>query len=164
MISSTANNSGSRWLRWEPHIHAPGTVLNNQFKGATAWPDYLAALEAAAPAIRALGVTDYYSTDTYEQLLEHKASGRLPSCDLIFPNVEMRLALGTVKGRWVNIHLLVNPDDPECLGELKRILARLTFEAHYDIFNCSREDLIRLGRKTDAAAKSESAAFARGCE
>ena len=24
---------GSEWKRWEPHIHAPGTVLNNQFGG-----------------------------------------------------------------------------------------------------------------------------------
>ena len=24
---------GSEWHRWEPHIHAPGTVLNNQFEG-----------------------------------------------------------------------------------------------------------------------------------
>jgi hypothetical protein len=77
MTSSPAVNSGSRWLRWEPHIHAPGTVLNNQFKEATAWEGYLGALETAAPPIRALGVTDYYSTDTYEQLLDHKASGRL---------------------------------------------------------------------------------------
>ena len=23
---------GSEWRRWEPHIHAPGTVMNNQFK------------------------------------------------------------------------------------------------------------------------------------
>jgi ABC-type lipoprotein export system ATPase subunit len=163
MPSPPITNSGSRWLRWEPHIHAPGTVLNNQFKGATAWQDYLAALEAAAPTIRALGVTDYYSTDTYEQVVKHKASGRLTGCDLIFPNIEMRLALGTVKGRWVNIHLLVSPDDPDHLGELKRLLARLSFEAHDDSFNCSREDLIRLGRKADAAT-SEAAAFARGCE
>ncbi len=22
---------GSRWLRWDPHLHAPGTLRNNQF-------------------------------------------------------------------------------------------------------------------------------------
>ncbi|APO72643.1 hypothetical protein IE4872_PD02131 (plasmid) [Rhizobium gallicum] len=32
-------NSGSRWLRWEPHIPAPGTVLNDQFNGADSWED-----------------------------------------------------------------------------------------------------------------------------
>jgi len=34
-------NSGSRWHRWEPHVHAPGTVLNDQFKGADSWERYL---------------------------------------------------------------------------------------------------------------------------
>src|SRR6516225_3478338 len=58
-------NSGSRWYRWEPHIHAPGTVLNNQFKGPDSWECYLKALEAATPAIRAIGVTDYYSAERY---------------------------------------------------------------------------------------------------
>lgn len=24
-------NRRSEWRRWEPHIHAPGAVLNNQF-------------------------------------------------------------------------------------------------------------------------------------
>lgn len=38
-------NSGSLWHRWEPHVHAPGTLLNNQFKGENSWEDYLAALE-----------------------------------------------------------------------------------------------------------------------
>jgi hypothetical protein len=27
-------NRGSEWRRWEPHIHSPGTILNNQFGGA----------------------------------------------------------------------------------------------------------------------------------
>jgi hypothetical protein len=59
-------------------------------------------------------------------------NGRLPACALIFPNIEMRLAVGTVKGKWVNVHLLVSPDDPGHLAELKRFLARLTFKAHDD--------------------------------
>ena len=40
-------NHGSEWRRWEPHIHAPGTVMNNQFGGPNAWHDYLIALEQA---------------------------------------------------------------------------------------------------------------------
>src|SRR5260221_3114 len=120
-------NSGSRWHRWEPHVHAPGTVLNDQFKGANRWEQYLTVLEAASPQIRAIGVTDYYTTETYEQLLEAKRQSRLGRCDLIFPNVEMRLAVGTVKGRWVNLHLLVSPERADHLPELKRFLARLTF-------------------------------------
>jgi hypothetical protein len=126
--------------------------------------DYLNALETATPAICALGITDYYGTDTYDLVSQSKASGRLPRCNLIFPNVEMRLALGTVKGRWVNIHLVVNPSDPEHVAELKRFMARLRFEAHEDSYSCSREDLIRLGRRVDASATDENVALARGSE
>jgi len=35
---------GSEWRRWEPHIRAPGTVLNNQFGGGDSWETYIAAL------------------------------------------------------------------------------------------------------------------------
>jgi hypothetical protein len=66
-------NSGSRWQRWEPHIHTPGTVLNDQFKGTDSWKEYLGKVEAATPTIRALGVTDYYLLDTYEHVRRRKS-------------------------------------------------------------------------------------------
>ena len=156
-------NSGSRWRRWEPHIHAPGTVLNDQFKGADSWECYLKALEAATPPIRAIGVTDYYSTETYEHVCEAKLQGRLSDCDLIFANIEMRLAIGTVKGNWVNLHLLVSPEDPNHLTELNRFLARLTFSAHGDSFCCNKDDLARLGHWSDPRLSGRTA-LERGCE
>lgn len=157
-------NSGSRWHRWEPHIHAPGTVLNNQFKSADSWDGYLKAVEMTAPPIRAIGVTDYYSTDCYERVCEAKQQGRLPGCDLIFPNIEMRLGIGTIKGRWVNLHLLVSPESPDHLVELKRFLARLTFKAHSDSFCCNKDDLIRLGQQFDSKLTDATAALERGSE
>ncbi len=157
-------NSGSRWYRWEPHIHAPGTLLNDQFKGANSWECYLKALEAARPAIRAIGVTDYYSTNSYERVCEAKLQGRLPGCDLIFPNIEMRLGIGTVKGKWVNLHLLVSPDDPDHLAELNRFLARLTFSAYGDSFCCNKGDLTRLGQWSDPRLTDPAVALERGCE
>ena len=70
-------NRGSEWRRWEPHIHAPGTILNNQFGGAAAWDQYLTALENSTPRIRAIAVTDYYVTDTYEEVLRQRATAVL---------------------------------------------------------------------------------------
>ena len=99
-------NRGSEWLRWEPHIHAPGTVLNNQFGGRDAWTNYLDALENATPKIEAIGVTDYYVTDTYEEVLRRRIGGRLPDVQLIFPNIELRLDVAARSG-FVNLHLLV---------------------------------------------------------
>jgi hypothetical protein len=119
-------NRGSEWRRWEPHIHAPGTVMNNQFGGPNAWHDYLTVLEQATPLIEAIAVTDYYVTDTYDEVLRHKAAWRLPNAKLIFPNVELRLDVATAKGGFVNIHLLVSPEDPQHVQELRRLLSRLS--------------------------------------
>jgi hypothetical protein len=94
-------------------------VLNDQFKGIDSWERYLEALETRTPQIKAVGITDYYSTETYERVVEAKHSGGLTGCELIFPNVEIRLSVGTVKGKWVNLHLLVSSDDPNHVNELK---------------------------------------------
>lgn len=112
-VQTNMLNRGSVWRRWEPHIHAPGTVMNDQFTGPSAWDDYISALEAASPAIEALAVTDYYVTETYQRVLEFKKAGRLPNVGLIFPNVEVRLDVATAKGSFVNLHLFVSPEDED---------------------------------------------------
>src|SRR5260370_41835336 len=91
----TRNSHGSLWHRWDPHIHTPGTVLNDQYGGMDAWERFLTKIETSTPHIRALGVTDYYSLDTYEAVLEKKKNGRLGNVDLIFPNIEMRYGVGS---------------------------------------------------------------------
>jgi hypothetical protein len=157
-------NSGSHWNRWEPHIHAPGTILNDQYKGPDSWEQYLDALEKSTPPIHAVGITDYYSTETYQRVMKAKRAGRLAGCDLIFPNIEMRLALGTVKGRFVNVHLLVSPEDPNHIDEAVRFLLRLTFKAYDDTFSCNKDDLTRLGRRVDPKLTDPTAALRCGCE
>jgi hypothetical protein len=60
---------GSEWQRWEPHIHAPGMVINNQFSGPNAWADYLTAtdkpreLSAEGLAEFIIGSARFYSGD-----------------------------------------------------------------------------------------------------
>jgi len=136
--------------------------MNNQFNGQNAWGDYLTALERATPVIEAVAVTDYYVTDTYEEVLRHKATGRLPNAQLVFPNVELRLDVATAKGGFVNLHLFVSPEDPQHLEELRRLLSRLQFNVMQDRFDCTRADLIRLGKKADPNISDERAALAYG--
>jgi energy-coupling factor transporter ATP-binding protein EcfA2 len=154
-------NSGSTWLRWEPHIHAPGTNFNDQFKDD--WNGYLTALQKATPPIKALAITDYYLLDTYRRVLTAKADGHLNGCDLIFPNVELRLDVGTAKA-WVNIHLLVSPEDSNHIDELDRFLSRLNFSAYDDHFCCNPKDLGRLGRKANPSITGERSAVRHGSE
>jgi len=151
---------GSEWRRWEPHVHAPGTVLNDQF-GANAWDEYLRQLEEASPAIEALGVTDYYLLDSYETVLSHRAQGRLQGIRLVFPNIELRLDAAARSG-FVNVHLLVSPASANHLEEIKRFLSRLDFRAYEDRFVCNREDLIRLGRCADSTIVDDAAALRHG--
>lgn len=152
---------GSEWHRWEPHIHAPGTILNNQFGADDPWGPYLTALEGLTPKIEAIAITDYYVTDTYEEVLKHKASGRLPGVALLFPNIEMRLDVAAKSG-FVNAHLLVSPEDPSHLSEVKRVLKRLQFHAFNDRFDCTREELIKLGKCADPTIIDDGAALRHG--
>ena len=63
---------------------------------------------------------------------------------------------------FVNLHLLVSPEDPNHLDEVRRILTRLQFRAHGDSFNCTREDLIRLGKRANPAIIDDRAALEFG--
>jgi ABC-type hemin transport system ATPase subunit len=154
-------NRGSEWRRWEPHIHTPGTVLNNQFGAVDPWAAYLAALEQVTPKIEAIGVTDYYVTDNYEEVLRQRAAGHLPDVELIFPNIEVRLDV-TARSGFVNLHLIVSPEDPNHIDEIRRILTRLRFTAHNDSFDCTRQELIRLGKLADPSISDDHTALAHG--
>lgn len=72
---TTWNERGSEWNRWDPHIHAPGTVREDGFGGD--WDTYLTNIENSTPRIRALGITDYYSIETYSAVKAWKTKGRL---------------------------------------------------------------------------------------
>jgi hypothetical protein len=154
------NIRGSEWHRWEPHIHAPGTALNDLFGGD--WNGYLGALEAASPSIRALGVTDYCSIECYKAILAEKATGRIPGVALIFPNVEFRLDIKTARGKGLNIHLLFSPDDPKHPQEIERVLSHLLFEFRGRSYKCSKAELIQLGKDHDGKLKDDAAAFSAG--
>lgn len=137
----------SEWHRWDPHIHAPGTVLNDGFGGN--WDAYLKAIDESAPTIRALGITDYYSIHTYREMRKLKEAGKLPKVGLLFPNVEMRLDVKTAKGKGINLHLLFSPEKADHETEIERLLGQLSFEFRERRYHCNRGELIALGRQCD---------------
>jgi hypothetical protein len=91
----------------------------------------------------------------------HKDAGRLRNVQLLFPNIELRLDVAARSG-FVNIHLLVSPEDDKHLDEVKRILKRLQFHAHNDRFDCTRDELIKLGKRADPTITTDSAALRHG--
>lgn len=138
---------GSSWRRWDLHIHAPTTALNNQFPGSTfeeKWNPFLAAVEASGE-YGALGITDYMSVEGYRAAVRFKEQGRLKGVSLLLPNIEMRILPVTEKAKAINLHLIVCPsivDDIESL-----FFNNLDFEYGSSHFKCVRNDLVRLGRE-----------------
>jgi len=154
------NPRGSIWHRWDPHIHAPGTLLSDQFAGD--WEGYLSAIEQSDPIIRALGVTDYFCIQTYKEVRRsQEKDDRLQGVFCIFPNVELRLDMKTEKLRPINIHLIFSPEDPNHEYEIERILGKLTFTYDRD-YACSRSDLIALGRACDPKQTDDDGAHRAG--
>ena len=156
----TWNSAGSQWHRWDPHLHAPGTALCDQFNGD--WGAYLNKIENSSPRVRALGVTDYFSIQTYKTAKAHKAAGRMREVELLFPNVEIRLDIKTDKTRPINMHLLFSPDDPDHEQEIERLLGQLKFEFNERSYFCTTTDLARLGRDFDKSAINDMAALRVG--
>jgi hypothetical protein len=150
-------SQGSNWLRWDPHLHTPGTLQNNQF--GKDWDGYLKKIEEARPAPSALGITDYFTIRGYKEFFRRRQLGVLTSIPLIFPNIELRLTIETKDRQGINLHLLVCPDDPDHVSRIEEMLARLSFRYRENLYPCSDDGLIRLGRahRGEAALADESA-------
>ncbi len=76
--------------------------------------------------------------------------------------MELRLDVATTKGGFVNLHLLVSPEDLQHIEKLRRLLSRLHFNVMQDRFDCTRADLIRLGKKADPSITDDWAALSYG--
>lgn len=100
---------GAEWRKWDLHVHAPGTKLNDGYGTPPPWDRYCEVVEKADVAV--VGITDYFSLDSFFQFrAEHQK--RWPDSDKVFfPNLELRLneSVNTANDI-VHIHLLFRPD------------------------------------------------------
>lgn len=159
---TNASAAGSLWHRWDPHLHAPGTLLNDQFNGN--WPAFLEKINSSAPSIRALGVTDYFCIETYRSVKERWEKGELPGVSLVFPNVEMRLDIKTDRKAPINLHLLFSSEDPEHEAQIERILGRLEFESDGRVYQCRLDQLEALGRAVNPQQMNRQSAIRQGAQ
>jgi ABC-type hemin transport system ATPase subunit len=150
---------GSEWRRWDLHVHTPGTALGDQFGD---WDGYVAAVEAADPSIAVVGVTDYTTIRTYKTFLEYRAQRRMQNIILILPDIEFRISPETKRGKGINLHLLVSPEDQDHVSRIEEALSRLSLKRADENIPCTGPGLIRLGKLTKLEASSEEAAFAEG--
>lgn len=154
-------SEGSKWRRWEPHVHMPGTLFEDQFKSATT-EQALDALAACTPSIEVVGITDYFTTASFRRAHDAWHSGAGAGITYLFPNVELRLNDATARGNGVNIHVLAAAEDVDLLDEL---LARLTFSLRDVDYPATDAGLVSLGRAhTGSASLEEGAARREGAK
>lgn len=136
---------GSIWRRWDLHIHTLDTIKNNEFDGD--WEKYISKVEAAPKEISVIGFTDYFRIEGYKSLAAGKRAGRMANIDMILPNIEFRLQI-TVgsSNRLINIHLLINPEDPEHTSKIEEALSHLTIVNDKQPYACDDRGFISLGK------------------
>ncbi|MBK1888662.1 hypothetical protein Undi14_01350 [Undibacterium sp. 14-3-2] len=156
---------GSEWRRWDLHVHTPESKLGTSFKGVS-WDEYLDALEKASieDEIAAIGVTDYMTIDGYERVLAARndnAAPRLGSVRLVLPNIELRVMPMTKDGKALNVHVLVDPSDPQHVTKIKDAFRQLRYENGGQTYGCHRDELVRFG-KTLKPELNDDDAYAHG--
>jgi len=157
---------GSEWRRWDLHVHTPHSLLGTPFKDVS-WDLYLDALEAEAKKnqIAVIGVTDYMSVDGYEALFKAKSrQNRLNYAQLLIPNIEFRIMPSTIDGKALNLHLLVDPSDPDHVSKIKRALSNLRFEYGGETYGCERSQLIEFAKAQKDSFSNDEHAYRYGIE
>ena len=165
--------NGSEWRRWDLHVHTPDSKLGASFVG-TSWGEYLDQLESSAESaeIAVIGVTDYMSIDGYERLFAERsnpAAPRLKNIQLLIPNIEFRVLPATRDGKALNIHILIDPTDPDHIQKIKRALANLKIEYTSQSegrrsYGCIRGDLIEYAKAQNPDLIDNEQAYKLGIE
>jgi len=103
---------GSEWRKWDLHVHAPGTKLNDGY----ACHDGQGRLELFCEILEnsdvdVFGITDYFSFDTFFAVKERYELLYPTSCKVLFPNLELRLnEVVNFANEVVDFHILFPPD------------------------------------------------------
>jgi hypothetical protein len=81
---------GSLWRKWDLHVHAPGTKLNDNYENSDeGWKEFCQVL--ADSEVEAFGITDYFSLDTFFRCRQLFHELHPESKKMLFPNIELRL-------------------------------------------------------------------------
>jgi len=102
---------GSEWRKWDMHVHAPGTKLNDCYQqkdGDPDWEQFCQIIHESDVAV--VAIADYFSLDGYFAAVE-KYREAYPDDDKLFlPNLELRLPVAVNRAdQEVNLHLIFRP-------------------------------------------------------
>jgi len=143
---------GSEWRKWDLHIHTPLSYTAH----FPDWEQYVSELKAKAihHNISVMGVTDYFSIDGFEKLLDEcvvESRGDNPRMLLsngknlyLIPVIELRLDNFTGDETAVNLHIAFSPKLlPSTIRDC--FLENLPIKYQDKTLKCKESDLIRIG-------------------
>lgn len=117
---------GSEWRKWDLHVHAPGTKLNDHYTPKSGSPDLEQFCRIVHESdVAVVAIADYFSFDGYFSVKDVYEKLYADDKTLLFPNLELRLPLAANRDEQeVNLHLIFNPeltrdDADKFLGHLK---------------------------------------------
>ena len=133
-MNSKAAPIGSIWRRWDLHLHAPGTKMSNAYgePNDETWGRFIDVLNDSP--VRVFGITDYFSGDTYFELVRRYGE-KYPDHDkTFFLNIEFRLSESISKdGSHPNIHIIFDNDPAACgQDKINRFLTNLETQSKDD--------------------------------
>lgn len=140
---------GSEWRKWDLHIHAPRTKLNDQFRvvNLDVWDEYCRRLNESD--VQVFGITDYFSADSYFSARDKFRERYVNSGKLLLPNIELRTNdVVNQEQEEVNIHLIFNPFRPDHEDKIRSFLRSL---------NTSKTD--NVGRNVKASELTQKTHF-----
>ena len=99
---------GAEWRKWDLHVHAPGTKLNDAYGAPADWDRFCSDLESSDVA--AFGIADYFSLDGYFAVVAEFSTRYPTSPKVLFPNLEVRLNETVNRDvQTVDAHLILRP-------------------------------------------------------
>ena len=118
---------GSEWRKWDLHLHAPGTRLNDAFTTEAErdiWDEFCRRLHESD--VQVFGVTDYFCATCFFETRKQFLARYPDSPKLLIPNIELRYSYVLNKAQEeVNVHVLFNPFRDDLDVKLRDFLGAL---------------------------------------
>jgi hypothetical protein len=144
---------GSRWRKWDLHVHTPTSALQHSL--GDDWDEYVYRLVEAAQShnIVAIATADYFTLDGYSTLLKyynqstHALSAKSRTAELlIVPGVELRLNIFNSLEDSINLHVLFDPESCSVEFIKQNFLEELKISYRGATPNLKLQNLLAIGR------------------
>ena len=125
--------AGSKWRKWDLHIHTPQTKLNDQFitdDGTDVWDLYCQKINNSD--VDVFGITDYFSVDNYFAFISKFNAKYRVTEKRFFPNVEFRIDSKNKENDHIQIHVIFS-NEQKTLDKLANFFTRLELVSTDDV-------------------------------